>query len=330
MTAADAMTTEKHYRFALIADVHIDLEDGGKKIYFVHAERNFERALRVIKERGCDFIVSAGDQVTNATGAKDEWIRYNEIIEQSEFDGAVYASLGNHEVRFAHYGGCSLHDCHEEFITYAGLGEKDILREKGKTYYCYIDKTFGDAFLFLSLENGVNTNEIDNFTDEQMDWAEELIERFEKERRRIFLIQHAPIYGFGAGDDAAAPAYEGSLHMEDHDGLPFRNNRRFRNLIEKHRDLIWLSGHTHLDLREDRNYSTANGSACHMIHIPALAGTTRRLNVDKDGKPFLDRTFYDGVIQGYLVDVFCDRVTFSGINFHDDTIYPQYVYTIRR
>lgn len=318
---------QKHYRFAALADIHIDLENGGENTYFIHAQKNFIRALDIIKKHHCSFIVSGGDQVTNAAGAKEEWQKYREIIDRSGYRGQIFEAMGNHETRFAKYSGCPLKECYEEFIRYARLGRKPILRPADKTYYAYIDDTFGDAFLYLSLENGVDTPLIDNFSDEQMDWAEEMVEHFTREERRIILIQHAPIYGFGAGDDTQEPAYAGSFHLKDTDDKTFRNNQRFFDLICRYKNMIWLSGHTHVDLRDNVNYRKADSHACHMLHIPALAGSTR-LSRDDTGKRTLDRTFYDDVAQGYLADVYEDKVVFKGIDFLHDRQYTEYVYTV--
>lgn len=320
--------TDKHYRFAVIADVHIDLENGGEKTYFIHAEQHFIRALRIISDRGCDFIVSAGDQVTNASGAAEEWRRYREILSESGYRGQVFEAMGNHETRFAKYGGCTIGECRQEFVTFTGLREKPVLRPQthgDATYYAYFDQHFGDAFLFLSLENGVSTNEIDNFSDEQMAWTEAMIARCRRENRRILLIQHAPVYGFGVGDDIGNPAYQGSIRTADENGTPFRNNRRFFELIRNDRDLIWLSGHTHVDLRDNVNYSCQN--ACHMLHIPALAGTTRLRY--QNGTSYLDRSFAVNTAQGYIADCYQDRIVFTGIDFLRDRLLPEFTYTIR-
>ena len=308
------------YRFAALADIHIDLENSGKNTYFIHAERNFTRALEVIQRRGCDFIISVGDQVTNASGAVEEWRRYREIIDRSPYRGAIYEALGNHETRFARYGNCTVEDCLQEFITHTRLDQKPVERPAGKPYYAFTESTFGDAFVFMALEKGVDVNRIDNFSDEQMDWAERIIARYRGEGRRIFLIQHAPVCGFGAGD-APAPAYEGSIRLCDEAGTPFVNNRRFLDLIRRERELIWLSGHTHVDFRDNVNYSDDSGRACHMLHIPALAGSTRIIT-DNEGRHSLDRTFYGDEAQGYIVTVYRDSVVFEGIDFLHDRLYP--------
>ena len=323
------MAREKSYRFEVISDVHIDLENNGKNIYFVYAEKNFRRALGTAKKRNCDFIVNVGDSVTNATGAKAEWQRYREIINESGYGGMIFEAMGNHETRFVKYGGCTIEEAHREFIDGTRLKEKPVNRIAGKTYYAYTDQTFGDAFLFLSLENGVSTNEIDNFTDEQMDWAEEQLERFYHEGRRVFLIQHAPIDRFGVGDDIKEPAYGGSIRMTSQNGSAFLNNQRFLRLVKQYKDTIWLSGHTHVDLRDEVNYSNENENACHMIHVSSVAGTTR-LSRDKNGKRVLDRSFYENASQGDIAEVFEDRAVFTGINIFDDRLYPQYQYIIRK
>ena len=91
--------------------------------------------------------------------------------------------------------------------------------------------------------------------------------------------------------------------------------------------MIWLSGHTHVDLRDGVNYS--RGDSCHMLHIPALAGSTR-LTTDKSGSRTLDREFYDDAAQGYIADVSADEVVFRGIDFLSREMYPQFSYMIKR
>ena len=165
----------KSYRFALIADIDLDLERNGENTYFIYAEENFRQILKAAKDHGCEFIISAGDQVTNATGAVKEWQRYREIIRDSGYQGLIFEALGNHELRYAKYGGCSVRECVDEFIQYTELSEKPVIRENGKPYYEYIHPLFGDSYLFMAIENGYDVNSLDNFSDEQMDWAESAI-----------------------------------------------------------------------------------------------------------------------------------------------------------
>ncbi len=318
-----------HYRFAAVADIHIDREDHGRHIYFRYAEENFRRALDTIRQLGCRFIISAGDQITNAAGGEEEWALYRRIIDGSGYAGTVFEALGNHETRFAKYGGCTLEESLADFIRYTKLAEKPVDAPAGRTYYEYLDPAFGDSFLFLSLENGVSTNKLDNFSPAQMDWAEEKLALRTAEGRRVFLIQHAPILRYGAGDDRDDPAYRGSIRLTAEDGTPFPNNRRFHALTKKYRNAIWLSGHTHVDFRDNVNFADENGTACRMLHIPALAGTTRIVR-RADGTHMLDRAFHPHVAQGYVADVYEDRTVFRAVNFCGGAVYPQFIYTVPR
>lgn len=320
----DSMSNQPLYRFAAISDIHIDLENGGKNTYFIHAEENFRHALEIIKLHQCDFIISAGDQVTNASGAEEEWRRYRQIIDDSGYDGLILEAMGNHETRSAKYGLNSLGDCRRDFIRYTKLGEKPLARQPGKTYYAYTEPSSGDLFLFLSLENGVSTNEIDNFSDDQMDWVEQQLKTGDQDDRRVFLIQHANLYGSGVGDDKNRPAYAGALRTHDKNDQPFVNNLRFYHLLCNHPETIWMSGHTHVDLRDRLNYTD---HPCHTLHIPALSGSTRIVS-DHGGGHILDRTFTGDNAQGYIVDVFYDRVIFKGIDFLSDTYYSDFTYTV--
>ena len=311
--------TDRCCRFGALADVHIDLENGGRNIYFVNAESNFKCALKVCKHHDADFIVIAGDMITNATGSDAEWQRYRRIIADSGYTKPIYEAIGNHETRFASYGNCTLESEIGSFITNTGLDEAPATIASGKPYFEITEPRTGDHFLFMALEAGYNPAAADNFSDAQMEWVEGLIADYSGDGHRIFLIQHAPIMGYGAGDDPRHPAYSGSLHADER----FRNNLRFKRLIEAHREIIWLSGHTHVDLRDNVNFSDESGASCRMFHIPAVAGTTR-LAYDAAGKRRLDRTFYDDATQGYLVDLYPDAAILCGVNFFHNKRYPAY------
>ena len=320
--------TAPRYRFAVISDVHIDLEDGGKKTYFIYAQENLARALSNIKELGCSFIVSAGDQVTNASGAEAEWRLFRRMIADSGYDRPVFTALGNHETRFSQYG-CTLEHSLGEFRRYSGIDSLPVSAPSGKCYYEFIEPVFGDSFIFMALDKGPRTNLIDDFSDGQTDWAEALLKKRTAEGRRIFLVQHAGIYGFGAGDIPESPAYDGAIHLSDDTGRPYKNNRRFFELVRRYKDVIWLYGHSHVDFADGVCYSDGGGEACRMIHIPALAGTTR-IAAGKDGKNTLDRTFYPGIAQGYIADVYKDRTVLRGYNFYTGAPYEDVVIKITR
>lgn len=312
---------EKRYRFGALSDIHIDVQDGGKNVYYTNASKNFALALEVCHSRKADFILCAGDQVTNASGATAEWLEYQRILAASSYDKPVYEAIGNHEMRFAKYVPCDV-DCGiEDFIISTGLDGTAETMDARKPYYEVTEPSTGDHFIFMALEKHADPNEHDEFSDEQMAWVEGLLKKYTGDGHKIFLIQHSSIYGYGAGDDPDDPAYDGSLNTE------FPNNARFKQLVETYKDVIWFSGHTHLDLADDCNYSDESGTACHMFHIPSTAGTTR-LTYNDEGKSEMDRTFYDDATQGYLTDVYDGASLVCGVNFFHNKFYPAYSYII--
>lgn len=81
-----------------------------------------------------------------------------------------------------------------------------------------------------------------------------------------------------------------------------------------------MSGHTHEDFNMGYNYSNENGTACNMIHNPSVAGPTH----PSTSSHSLDYTFYDGLSQGYYVEVYDGNVIYYGANLCDEKIYPAY------
>ena len=313
--------SDRSYRFAALSDIHIDVQDGGKNVYYTNASKNFARALEVCHDRSADFIVSAGDQITNASGATLEWLEYQRILADSPYDKPVYEAIGNHEMRYSKYSECEVACGIEEFIINTGLDGSAEAMTGRKPYFEVTEPLTGDHFIFMALEYDVNPAEHEEFSDEQLDWVEGLLKRYSGDGHRIFLIQHSSITGYGAGDDHDNPAYGGSLNTD------FKNTARFKRMIETYKDVIWFSGHTHIDFADEVNYSDENGSSCKMFHIPSVAGTTR-LTYDSEGHSDLDRTFHDDATQGYLVDVYPDAAIIGGVNFYDNKFYPAYTYIV--
>lgn len=318
---------EYDYRFLALSDVHIDRQDGGSNIYYINSDDHFKKALEYANDIKADFIVSAGDEVTNASGSTQEWLIYQKIIADSSFTNPIYESIGNHEMRFSKYTDCSPKCGIEEFMLATGLNNRADNTVNSKPYFEYTAEN-GDHFIYMALENGPDPSIVDNFSDEQLNWFENLLVKYYYDGHKIFLIQHSPIYGYGAGDDVVDPAYEGTMRLSDTEtGETFKNNKRFKDIIEKYPDIIWLSGHSHIDLRDDVNYSNENNTSCNMIHIPSCSNTTRIIK-DETDKNVLDYTFYDDTTQGYIVDVFDKASIFYGVNFYYNKIYPEYSYVI--
>lgn len=313
---------QRLYRSEVLSDIHIDQQDGGGNIYYKNASKNFALALKAAKERDVDFVVSAGDQITNASGATLEWLEYQRVIAESDYDGPVYESIGNHEIRFSEYSNCTV-DCGiEEFITATGT-DGAFANGQRKPYFEVTEPVSGDHFIFMALETNYSPAKYDEFSDEQIAWLQNLLAKYNADGHRTFVIQHALISGYGPGDDKNNPAYGGAMTATPE----YPNNLRFKQLTQQYKDIIWLSGHSHVDFQDEVNFTDENGSACLMFHIPSTAGTTR-LSYDGEGNRTLDRTFYDNATQGYILDAYSGAAILHGINFYDNKIYPAYTYII--
>lgn len=316
------------YTYAAFSDIHIDMQGGGNKIYYANSVDHFKKALADCVDRNVDFVVTSGDDITNADGETLEWLTYQKTLADSDYVNPIYEAIGNHETRISKYQKCDPKCGLETYINATGMGTAANEVVSSKSYFEMTEPTTGDHFIFMSLENHSDANEHDEFSDAQISWVTNLLNKYDGDGHNIFLIEHALIRGYGAGDDNDAPGYKGGLNMAHPEtGEVFANNIKFKQLLESHKDVIWLSGHTHLDFADDKNYSNENGTSCHMIHVPSCCNTTR-LAYDDKGNRCLDYTFYEDTSQGYFVDVYDDAVIFKGTNLYYNKIYPQYSYII--
>ena len=308
------------YTFSSYSDIHIDEETWGAPVaYWQFSEKNWEQALAYSAKKNVDFIVSSGDQVTNAKyeNLHNEWKAYQSILAQSDYVNPIYESSGNHEVRKG-----EIADCLSGYVKGSGLDSNISSIESGKAYYTMTEPTTGDLFIFMALEGGYRPKEVDEFTDEQLDWLEKTLKENYNTGKNIYLIQHALISGFGAGDDTQTPYYSGSINPE----LP--SAKRFMSIIEQYPDIVWISGHTHEDYSLGYNYSNNDGKSCNMIHNSSVGNPTT-LTQDVEGKTVISYDFHEDNSQGYYVQVFKDSILFNGSNLHDQKIYPAYSYIIK-
>lgn len=89
----------------------------------------------------------------------------------------------------------------------------------------------------------------------------------------------------------------------------FISTVQFKSLLQKYPKLIWMSGHTHEDFSMGYNYSNENETACHMIHNPAVAGSTW-------ASPSATSLDYNNGVgynsQGYYVETYENQVVYYG------------------
>ena len=307
---------EAIYTFNSYSDIHIDEEKWGEApaYWWEYSEQHWADALDYSAKMGVDFILSTGDQVTNAKleTLDKEYQAYQYILAQSDYVNPIYESSGNHEVRQDGF----VEDELGRFVIGTGLDSNVENIQANKPYYSFTEPKTGDLFIVMALEAGYRPAQYDEFTTEQLDWVEALLEENYGTGKNIYLVQHALMKGYGPGDDLETPYYGGAIEPTLDTAV------RFRTILETYKDIIWISGHSHETFALDYNYTNNGGESCHMIHNSSVANPTHVT----DGA--LDYAFNEELSQGYLVQTFEKAIIFSGANLVAEKIYPAYCYII--
>lgn len=301
-------SADKTLSFEALSDTQLDYQSN---VFYTVAEKHFAMALEDAANRNVDFITTSGDCINNyEDGTSKEWQCFQKIIAQSSYTGYIYEGNGNHSMKSDIQYGL------QAFIAATGLSnDKELLGTK--PYYEVTAKN-GDHFIFVALEGSSAVGNIDEFSEEQMDWFEGLLQSYYGDGHKIFVFEHAFFHGWGPGDSKTEHYYAAGLRTSSQ----FPGNQRFRNLIDTYKEVFLYTGHSHFDFEYNWNYDNENGQTANLFHIPATACTTHVVN----GK--IDYTMHENDSQCYIVDVYPDMVISNGLNIVDNCIYPAYSYVV--
>lgn len=301
--------SDKKYSFASYSDIHTD----AVKKNYKYDELHWRKALDTAADRNAQFIVMSGDYVNNNTNfegiSSAEWRIYQRVLSESSYSNPVYEAIGNHEIRQNPTLELPL------FIKGTGLEGDNISAAKG-----YFEKTInGDHFIFMSLEKGFRpSKKQEQFSPQQLDWLEGLLKKYSGDGRNIYIVEHALFYKYGAGDRVdGEPYYTIPLYDEA------ESTKRFKSLLKKYKDVIFLSGHTHISFDEQYNFSDNGGTSAQMIHNSSVGGV--RHIVDNA----LVSNYKKNESEGYIVDVYKDAILFNGANLYYNEYNPNWCYIIK-
>lgn len=297
---------QRRYRFGSYSDVHFDAMYRNYK----YDETHWSHALQAYADRNVDFLVGSGDYADNNVDYpnvwENEWPRYQKILAESDYCNPVYEAIGNHELWHGVSEGTT------RFIKQTGL--------EGNTSsanHAYYEKTInGDHFIFMALEGGFNPKEVSEFTDAQLNWVEGLLNRYSGDGHNIYIIEHALFKNWGAGDNPNSNYYDIPLYNYD-------STNRLKSILQAHKDVIFISGHTHIAFNEQYNFSDANGSAAQMIHNSSVGGVRHVQNGS------LTHNYAEDEAEGYIVDVFDDAILFYGANLYYNRVDPNCSYIVK-
>lgn len=313
-TSQDAL-----YTFGAISDAQLANDSSGSNSY-PNDETHLKAALETLHARNVDFTVSSGDTVNDQNGKQTyakEYRVYQQILADSSYAKPIYEANGNHDVGTVWDENGNYYNDNKPFITATGLDSKSETINEGKPYFEVTEPVTGDHFIFMALEGGFYTNKGTQFSKAQLDWLEGLLKKYSKDGKNIFIIEHANITGWGSGDKLTTPYYY-DLALEKSNS----DVQRFIKLMETYKECVIVTGHTHLELSAQYNYSDNNGTSAVMMHNSAIGGVRRLINGS------IDRTPVPGVSEGYIVEVYDDVILFNGTNMYYNETIPQCSYII--
>ncbi len=300
------------YTFGAVADVHMNYEAHNRGAY-----QKWENTLNYFAAQGMDDIVVAGDMTgdENEGTLAAQYQIYCSIIEASDYpSNHIFECIGNHG---------NTEQGRLQFTQYTSGTEEDHPFE-GSPWFSVLRKgvTRDNLFIFMAQElkaPGDSAN-YDNFSKEQIDWVESLLKTYNNTETNIFIVEHSPFLNYGPGDRHPRGGYTGMVTFKSY----YLQSMRLKKLLERYRDVILMSGHTHLSLYDGENYSDEDGTSCRMIHIgsncqPCSYGTGEKLIRSTDGRHDVSPTYGS---EAYTVSVYSDRIVYIGRNLSTDTIIP--------
>ena len=298
------------YSFGVLSDIHV--KNSQRDSDTVDTKQNYIRALEFYEQNSADFICVAGDVIWNGSKGVPEleesrqyWVEEVQLfksLNDEYFENPIYATTGNHDATLRGYA----HGAYgmQEIATYYGDGTKsaaEAWEEIVGTPLNYVIEREDDVFIFLGMYYW-NYTTFYRMADEA--WLKEQLEAYKD--RRVFLFFHPFLQ----------ETFDNTLNCE---GVPAGKTAgsasRFEPLVNQYDNVIWFSGHSHIDAGYEGKYDFENpnvyqsGSSMTMIHVPACA-FLRCIN--SSGTSY-SRVY--GTSQGLWVDVYADKIVVKAINF---------------
>ena len=279
------------YTFGLLSDTHVD-GDGDDT---AHSISDLNNAIKFFNDEGCAFITYCGDLTHD--GRDVDFTALKSCLDTSTIPN--YTIRGNH-------------DCYNTVDVYKNTTgmEQDYTITKNN-----------DLFVFLSLDNddnGTNRTTTGGLTQEKVDWLTNIINT--SNHQRIFLFYHF-FFRNTSGDGAGRSYPYGTIG----DSTLVDYAQDFVNLVNNTPNLIFCTGHSHFkfnlqDVNINANYYHVNNN-CYYIHVPS--GGKPRNKIQGGGV----ETLY-AESEGYLVEVYSDKVLFKPRDFIANEYLLEYAYII--
>ena len=301
---AKQLNDETVYSFGSVSDIHVNYDNEGQ-----NATGKWVAALNYYADLGVDNIILSGDMTSN--GTTDEFTTYTDCVAKSNYDAdRIFEALGNHETQNV---GNFLR------FTSGGVEAGEVRPSPDTPWYYKIfpgkDGAKDNLFIFMAQElssTGNSPNE-ENWSSGQLDWVEGLLRKYAGTNTNIFLVQHTVFKHWGTGD-----TYEGLYVQPTYADSTYPANLRLKNMLQEYKEVIMMSGHTHISFYEDCNFSDENGTAARMIHN---SSTSQPRIINGNALDYTNATADYGS-EGYVVNVTDNDVIFYARNFSTGKYIP--------
>ena len=195
------------------------------------------------------------------------------------------------------------HDCKNTVDMYKNATgmEQDYTKTKNN-----------DLFIFLSLDNDNSRTTDGGLTQEKVDWLTNIINT--SNHQRIFLFYHY-FFRNTSGDGEGRSYPYGTIG----DGTLVSYAQDFVNLVNNTPNLIFCTGHSHFKFNLQDTNPNANyyHNSCYYIHVPS-GSRPRNSSVE---------SLY-AESEGYLVEVYSDKVLFKPQDFISNKYLLEYAYIV--
>lgn len=298
--------------FGAASDVHMNYEQYDRGAY-----QKWANALEFFAEEGINQVIVAGDMTGDRGETPDleaQYEKYVEIVNKSDIPlSGIYECVGNH-------GNTS--DDRPLFNEYLA-GSDEVHPYNGSPYYHVLKKgkTRDNLFIFMcqEIEATGESSTKDNFSKAQIDWLAGLFNQYGKTKTNVFLIIHSPFLNYGAGDRKNG-GYTTLITFKEE----YAQTMRLKGLLETYKNVIVMSGHTHVSLYDNVNYSDEYNSFARTVHIgstsqPCGYGEGSVYTRNTDGRYQVTPTYGS---EAYTVKVYSDYIVYTGYNLATGKIIP--------
>ena len=296
------------YKFAAASDVHMNYEDYSRGAY-----QKWEKALDFFYDNNAECVIVTGD-MTGDENLDYEYQKYVSIINDSNYDfNNVYECIGNHG---------NTPDTISLLNKYTKGNNQIHPFDNSPYYHVLIENEYRDnLFIFMAQELKApgDSAAYDNFSKAQIDWVESLLTQYGNTNTNIFLIEHSPFLNYGAGDRHPG-GYTGLVTFKQ----SYTQTMRLKSLLQTYKDVIVLSGHTHLTYYDNENFSDEDNDFCRTVHISSTCqpnsynqGDTFTRNTD--GRYEVTTTYGS---EASLVEIYENYIIFKGYNLVTKKLIP--------